>query len=103
MLRSMRGNCCDCGRMAMESGASVPADEPCLGDNGGGIYVSGIAPGTAKHCDLGHIADPNVRNYIPSETNPDLGLKPNDTTFVFAVAAIPNHRGNVILGRLRGK
>jgi len=60
------------------------------------MYVSGIAPHTAKYCDLGHLGDPLLRKYIATESNPSLVLGDNDTAFVFATVVIPNHMGHII-------
>ncbi len=56
------------------------------------IYYDFIFPGTFKHCELGHILDPEKRHLISSENNPKLPIKPKDETiFSFNVATRYNN------------
>ncbi|GAG61482.1 unnamed protein product [marine sediment metagenome] len=51
------------------------------------IYYDFIFPNTFKHCELGHILDPEKRHLIPSENNSKLPIQVKDETiFSFNVA-----------------
>lgn len=51
---------------------------------GGKRFCSYISPDTYKHCNLGHIHDPNFRQTI-GEDNPKLKVPPQETIFCFDV------------------
>jgi hypothetical protein len=56
------------------------------------IYYESIFSNTFKHCELGHILDPEKRHLIPSENNSKLPIKEKDETiFSFNVAARYNN------------
>jgi len=56
------------------------------------IYYGFIFPNTFKHCELGHILDPEKRHLISSENNPKLPIKEKDETiFSFNVATRYNN------------
>src|SRR5713226_1465296 len=63
--------------------------------NLGAIYFPSIAPGTGKHCDLGHIADPSKR-YKIGEVNPALKLTDQQVSLAFDLMVAPNHKGHII-------
>ena len=48
-------------------------------------YCEYISPDTFKHCNLGHIHDPEYRSHIPGEDNPDLLCSNNTALFCFDV------------------
>jgi len=62
----------------------------------GGLHVASMAPQTGRHCDLGHIMDPANRQYAAKELNPKLNLTAAQTSFTFALAVQPNHKGDII-------
>lgn len=62
---------------------------------GGLIYFPSIAPEMGKHCDLGHIVDPQRRQLL-REDNPRLQLNNNQTSLAFDLMVAPNHRGHII-------
>ena len=56
------------------------------------IYYDFIFPNTFKHCELGHILDPEKRHLISSENNPKLPIKEKDETiFSFNVVTRYNN------------
>lgn len=63
--------------------------------NVGMMYFPSIAPEMGKHCDLGHIVDPQQRHLL-HEDNPRLNLNNNQTSFTFDLIAAPNHRGHIV-------
>lgn len=64
----------------------------------GGIHIASMAPQTGRHCDFGHIMDPVQRDRlnILNEINPSLRLFASQTSFKFALAAQPNHKGHIV-------
>jgi hypothetical protein len=52
---------------------------------GGKTYCDYISPDTFKHCNLGHILDPQHRHLLPDENNPSLPVQANETIFCFDV------------------
>ena len=63
--------------------------------NVGVAYFPRIAPKMGKHCDLGHIVDPQQRHVL-NEDNPRLNLNNNQTSLTFDLIAAPNHRGHIV-------
>lgn len=63
--------------------------------NVGTIYFPGIAPGMGKHCDVGHIVDPEFRHLL-REDAPRLALTNQQTSLAFDLMVAPNHRGHII-------
>jgi hypothetical protein len=63
--------------------------------NVGTIYFPGIAPEMGKHCDVGHIVDPERRNLL-RENAPRLALNNQQPSLAFDLMAAPNHRGHII-------
>ncbi len=63
--------------------------------NVGAIYFPRIAPGMGKHCDVGHIVDPAVRELV-REDAPRLGLTSQQTSLAFDLMAAPNNREHII-------
>lgn len=63
--------------------------------NVGTIYFPSIAPEMGKHCDLGHIVDPQQRHLL-HEDNPRLALTNQQTSLAFDLMVAPNHRGHII-------
>jgi hypothetical protein len=61
----------------------------------GQISMPLILPGTGKHCNLGHIADPALRHTIAAG-NPNLHLTPAQTSFQFLVVTPPSTWGHII-------
>jgi hypothetical protein len=55
-------------------------------------YCDYISPGTYKHCNLGHVHDPNFRTSIPGENNPNLLVRKDETIFCFDV----HFRSNIL-------
>jgi hypothetical protein len=64
--------------------------------NFGALYFPMIVPGMGKHCDLGHIVDPSLRNRLAHENAPNLALTAEQTSLAFDLIAVPNHRGHII-------
>jgi len=62
---------------------------------GGLIYFPSIAPEMGKHCDLGHIVDPERRQLL-REDNPRLQLNNNQTSLAFDLMVAPNHRWHIV-------
>jgi len=62
----------------------------------GGLHVASMAPQTGRHCDLGHIMDPAERHLAAKETNSSLNLTAAQTSFTFALAVQPNHKGDIV-------
>jgi hypothetical protein len=62
---------------------------------GGLVYFPSIAPAMGKHCDLGHVVDPQRRQLL-REDNPRLQLNDNQTSLAFDLMVAPNHRGHII-------
>ena len=64
----------------------------------GGLHVSSMAPQTGRHCDIGHIMDPAERQQwtVSKEINPSLRLTASQTSFTFALAVQPNHKGDIV-------
>jgi len=63
--------------------------------NGGNVYFPRISPGMGKHCDVGHIADPDLRQLI-NEYSPRLNLDDKQTSLALELIFPPNHRGHII-------
>ncbi len=63
--------------------------------NLGKIYFSSIAPDMGKHCDLGHITDPQRRHLIHEEA-PGLALTNQQASLAFDLMVAPNHKGHII-------
>jgi hypothetical protein len=63
--------------------------------NLGLIYFPSIAPGMGKHCDLGHIVDPNQRQRV-GEENSNLNLSKQEVSLTFDLMVYPNHKGHII-------
>jgi hypothetical protein len=59
------------------------------------IYFPTIAPEMGKHCDLGHIVDPE-RRHLMREDAPALGLTTQQVSLAFDLMVAPNHRGHII-------
>jgi hypothetical protein len=62
---------------------------------GGLIYFPSIAPEMGKHCDLGHIVDPE-RRHLLREDSPRLQLDNRQASLAFDLMVAPNHRGHII-------
>src|SRR5262249_38145793 len=60
--------------------------------NLGQIFFPRISPEMGKHCDLGHIVDPQ-RRHLVQEHNTRLGLSDQ---LAFDLMVAPNHRGHII-------
>lgn len=54
-------------------------------------YCDYISPDTYKHCNLGHIYDPNYRHLFPGEDNPALPIEKGETIFCFDVHFMSNN------------
>ena len=63
--------------------------------NGFGIYFPSIAPAMGKHCDFGHITDPEGRGAV-GEYAPKLGLAKEVCSLAFDLKERPNHKGHII-------
>ncbi len=63
--------------------------------NLGGIYFPSISPEMGKHCDVGHIADPAIRQQL-GEENPALGLNAGDISLAFDLMVAPNNMTHII-------
>ena len=59
------------------------------------IYFPTISPGMGKHCDIGHITDPEKRHVL-NEDSPKLKLTTQQASFAFDLMTLPNHRGHII-------
>jgi len=62
---------------------------------GGLIYFPSIAPEMGKHCDVGHIVDPQ-RRHLLREDNQSLHLNNTEASLAFDLMVAPNHRGHII-------
>jgi hypothetical protein len=61
------------------------------------IFFPYIVPEIGRHCDLGHIVDPALRNHpAVREENPRLQLTDQQPSLAFDVIAAPNHKGHII-------
>jgi hypothetical protein len=61
------------------------------------IYFPMIVPDMGRHCDLGHIVDPAIRNHPDlREENPRLQLTNQQPSLAFDVIARPNNKGHII-------
>jgi hypothetical protein len=61
------------------------------------IYFPRIVPEMGRHCDLGHILDPAIRNHPDlREENPRLRLTNQQPSLAFDVIAAPNNKGHII-------
>jgi hypothetical protein len=63
--------------------------------NVGRIYLSNIAPEMGKHCDVGHIVDPQRRHFLHKDA-PKLALTNQETSLAFDLTVAPNHKGHII-------
>lgn len=63
--------------------------------NVGSIYFPSIASEMGKHCDLGHVVDPQQRHLL-HEDNPSLALTNQQASLAFDLMVAPNHRGHII-------
>lgn len=53
-------------------------------------YFAKIPPQVYKHCDLGHIIDPDLRNLFPGEDCPPLNLPESQTVMSLALIVLPS-------------
>ena len=63
--------------------------------NLGKIIFPGIAPEMGKHCDVGHITEPERRRIL-REDAPSLGLTDQQTSLAFDLMAAPNNKGHIV-------
>lgn len=63
------------------------------GSQGPEIFAEGISPKMGKHCDLGHVIDPNHRVNI-GENLP--GVQPDETILAFDLEIQPNTKSHLI-------
>ncbi len=61
----------------------------------GSIYFPSIAPNMGKHCDVGHIADPEHRHRL-NEDSKKLKLTNQQASLAFDLMAKPHYRGHII-------
>jgi len=62
---------------------------------GGGpeIYAEGISPEMGKHCDLGHVTDPNYRSDLREDLD---GVPTESTIFALDLEVNPNTKSNLL-------
>ena len=56
----------------------------------GSAYYETIPPDVEKHCDLGHVIQPNRRGDFPGERHPLLPAEPDKTLFCLDLVVRPN-------------
>ena len=64
----------------------------------GGVFLSAISPDTYKHCDLGHIVDPKMRDRVPIEKKPwtDDEVAHDDAILSLNTAVLPHTKSYLI-------
>jgi len=53
------------------------------------VFLPAISPGTYKHCDIGHVIDPEHRSSIPEEDKDWPNINPDEAIFSFDTAVKP--------------
>jgi len=56
----------------------------------GTVYYETIPPKVDKHCDLGHVVQPDKRGVFPAERHPLLPAEPDKTLFCLDLVVRPN-------------
>jgi hypothetical protein len=60
------------------------------------MYLRFLPPGMSKHCDIGHILDPDGRKHFEGDDNPVLDLGAGEVSLTFDLIQKPLHKGHVV-------